>query len=145
MPIVLKSAWQPVLITAKKSARYSLVKTVKNDCDQERWECFWWPSFYRNILGFVITEITWSCFKHLFLNYEKGCTVGMLAAMDVAIARVVKALKQRGLYDNTIIIFSSDVRPLQWVFLFLIIGAWWLFPLITMTSRERVGLRVIVV
>ncbi|KAF8355488.1 sul-3 [Pristionchus pacificus] len=52
-------------------------------------------------------------------SYESHCTAfkpntlrrvycGMLAAMDVAIARVVKALKQRGLYDNTIIIFSSD-------------------------------------
>lgn len=33
----------------------------------------------------------------------------MLSAMDEAIGRVIQNLKDRGLYDNTVIIFSSDV------------------------------------
>uniref|UniRef100_A0A1I8A4Q1 Sulfatase domain-containing protein n=3 Tax=Steinernema glaseri TaxID=37863 RepID=A0A1I8A4Q1_9BILA len=37
---------------------------------------------------------------------RKYCAV--LAAMDDAIERVVRALKNRGLYENTVIIFSSD-------------------------------------
>lgn len=34
----------------------------------------------------------------------------MLHAMDEAIGRVVKSLKELGFYENTIIIFSSDVN-----------------------------------
>ncbi len=34
----------------------------------------------------------------------------MVTAMDDAVGRVVDALKETGAYDNTIIVFTSDVR-----------------------------------
>ena len=34
----------------------------------------------------------------------------MISAMDEAIGRIIKALKDTNHYDNSIIIFSTDVR-----------------------------------
>lgn len=33
----------------------------------------------------------------------------MVTGMDIAIGHVVSTLKEKGLYDNSIILFSSDV------------------------------------
>ena len=34
----------------------------------------------------------------------------MVSGLDIAIGQIVKKLKQEGLYENSIILFSSDVR-----------------------------------
>ena len=41
------------------------------------------------------------------LNFHQMISISF-QAMDAGIGRVVKALKQAGLYDNSIIVFSSD-------------------------------------
>ena len=54
----------------------------------------------------------------------------MVTAMDSAIGDTVKALKEFGLYNDTIIIFSADVRKLliHYVKLKQTFGPeWWLF------------------
>lgn len=37
--------------------------------------------------------------------------VGMVTAMDEAIGNISLALKAAGMYDDTVIVFTSDVRP----------------------------------
>lgn len=52
---------------------------------------------------------------------ERGIFSGMLTAMDFAIGRLVDYLKSANLYDNTVIVFTSDVGritaviPTKWV------------------------------
>jgi arylsulfatase A-like enzyme len=40
--------------------------------------------------------------------------LAMLASMDESIGQIVKWLKENKLYDNTMIIFSSDVSLILW-------------------------------
>ncbi|CAD5211875.1 unnamed protein product [Bursaphelenchus okinawaensis] len=44
----------------------------------------------------------------LFYDPRRQLYCGMLASMDDAVGRVINYLKARGLYENTVIIFSSD-------------------------------------
>ena len=37
---------------------------------------------------------------------------GMVTAMDDAIGNVTESLKRNGMFENTLIIFTADVRPL---------------------------------
>ena len=41
--------------------------------------------------------------------YERRIFSAMVTGLDRAIGRIVKALREEGLYDNSIILFSSDV------------------------------------
>ena len=41
--------------------------------------------------------------------YERRIFSAMVTGLDIAIGRIVKALREEGLYDNSIILFSSDV------------------------------------
>lgn len=62
------------------------------------------PKLREKIAGyFVVSEIWTIC--AMFALY-----LGMVNAMDRAIGKVVDELKELDLYENTIIIFSSDVR-----------------------------------
>ena len=45
-----------------------------------------------------------------FLAYQFYIYIGMVTAMDDAVGKVVEALKESGAYENTIIVFTSDVR-----------------------------------
>ena len=42
--------------------------------------------------------------------YERRVFSAMVSGLDIAIGQIVKKLKQEGLYENSIILFSSDVR-----------------------------------
>uniref|UniRef100_A0AC34QEQ5 Sulfatase N-terminal domain-containing protein n=1 Tax=Panagrolaimus sp. JU765 TaxID=591449 RepID=A0AC34QEQ5_9BILA len=42
------------------------------------------------------------------MNRHRHTYCGMLAAMDESFGQIVRFLKRAGLYDDTIIIFSSD-------------------------------------
>ncbi|ROT67034.1 hypothetical protein C7M84_014903 [Penaeus vannamei] len=42
------------------------------------------------------------------LDEDRRLLLGMVTALDEAVGRVVQALKDTGLYDNTVIVFSSD-------------------------------------
>ena len=42
--------------------------------------------------------------------YERRIFSAMVTGLDNAIGRIFKALREEGLYDNSIILFSSDVR-----------------------------------
>ena len=42
--------------------------------------------------------------------YERRIFSAMVTGLDKAIGRIVKALREEGLYENSIILFSSDVR-----------------------------------
>ena len=42
--------------------------------------------------------------------YERRIYSAMVSGLDIAIGQIVKKLKQEGLYENSIILFSSDVR-----------------------------------
>ncbi|XP_052277108.1 arylsulfatase J-like isoform X3 [Dreissena polymorpha] len=41
-------------------------------------------------------------------NYHRRLFAGMLAALDDAVGSVVNTLKARGMYDNTVIVFTTD-------------------------------------
>ena len=41
---------------------------------------------------------------------ERRIFSAMVSGLDIAIGQIVKKLKQEGLYENSIILFSSDVR-----------------------------------
>ena len=41
--------------------------------------------------------------------YERRIFSAMVTGMDIAIGNVVEKLREEGLYDNSIILFSSDV------------------------------------
>ena len=47
-------------------------------------------------------------FKDLKVSKERMLVLGMLAAMDEAVGKVVDALKRSGDFDNTFIIFTTD-------------------------------------
>ena len=52
--------------------------------------------------------------KTRFSNYHSTISfAGMITNVDVAIGKVVQALKRKGMYDNSVIMFSSDVSRLQ--------------------------------
>lgn len=40
--------------------------------------------------------------------------LGLVSGMDFVIGEIVKKLKDLGMYDNTYILFSSDVSILNW-------------------------------
>ena len=42
------------------------------------------------------------------MSEERMLVLGMLAAMDEAVGKVVDALKKSGDFDNTILIFTTD-------------------------------------
>ncbi|XP_042856677.1 arylsulfatase B-like [Penaeus japonicus] len=42
------------------------------------------------------------------LDEDRRLLLGMVTALDEAVGRVVQALKDAGLYDNTVVVFSSD-------------------------------------
>ena len=42
--------------------------------------------------------------------HERRIFSAMVSGLDIAIGQIVKKLKQEGLYENSIILFSSDVR-----------------------------------
>ena len=46
--------------------------------------------------------------------YERRLFSAMVTGLDIAIGRVVEALREKGLYDNSIILFSSDVSDQSW-------------------------------
>ena len=41
--------------------------------------------------------------------YERRIFSAMVTGLDIAIGRIINALREEGLYDNSIILFSSDV------------------------------------
>ena len=47
-------------------------------------------------------------FKDLKVSQERMLVLGMIAAMDEAVGKVVDALKRSGDFDNTFIIFTTD-------------------------------------
>ena len=47
-------------------------------------------------------------FKDLKVSQERLLVLGMLAAMDEAVGKVVDALKRSGDFNNTFIIFTTD-------------------------------------
>ncbi len=46
-------------------------------------------------------------FKHKIKNKERLSLAGMVSCLDEAIANVTQTLKETGLYNNTIMIFST--------------------------------------
>ena len=44
--------------------------------------------------------------------YERRMFSAMVSGLDIAIGQVVEKLKEEGLYEDSIILFSSDVRLL---------------------------------
>lgn len=44
--------------------------------------------------------------------YERRMFSAMVSGLDIAIGQVVEKLKEEGLYEDSIILFSSDVRIL---------------------------------
>lgn len=47
---------------------------------------------------------------------------GMVTAMDEAVGRVVAALKSSGHYNNSVIVFTTDVSGMVWYYsLFFVI------------------------
>ena len=49
-----------------------------------------------------------SKFKDLKVDQERMLVLGMIAAMDEAVGKVVDALKRSGDFNNTFIIFTTD-------------------------------------
>ena len=47
-------------------------------------------------------------FKDLKVSQERMLVLGMIAAMDEAVGKVVDALKRTGDFNNTFIIFTTD-------------------------------------
>ena len=46
-------------------------------------------------------------------KYERRMFSAMVSGVDIAIGRIVDQLKQEGLYEDSIILFSSDVSLLM--------------------------------
>ena len=46
--------------------------------------------------------------KYPELNKHKATYLGMITGIDDSVKQVTEALKDKGMYENTIIIFSSD-------------------------------------
>lgn len=44
---------------------------------------------------------------------------GMVTAMDEAVGRVVAALKSSGHYNNSVIVFTTDVSGMMWDYISL--------------------------
>jgi arylsulfatase A-like enzyme len=53
-------------------------------------------------------EANIAAYNGVFENAEKRTYAAMLTALDTQVGRIVEALKTRGMYENTIIFFSSD-------------------------------------
>ena len=47
-------------------------------------------------------------FKDIKVSQERMLVLGMIAAMDEAVGKVVDALKRSGDFNNTLIIFTTD-------------------------------------
>ena len=41
------------------------------------------------------------------------CTVGLVSALDDIVGETIQSLKDAGMYNNSIIVFTSDVSPTQ--------------------------------
>ena len=41
------------------------------------------------------------------------CTVGSVSALDDIVGETIKSLKDAGMYNNSVIVFTSDVSPTQ--------------------------------
>ena len=54
------------------------------------------------------------CGLSFIFSIESFKLLGMLAAMDFSISRVVQYLKDEGYYEDTVIVFTSDVSLLLW-------------------------------
>ena len=50
-------------------------------------------------------------YREMGLHEHNALTFGMIAAIDYNVGRVLKALKERALEENTIVIFMSDNGP----------------------------------
>ena len=52
-------------------------------------------------------------FEDLYPGEEdpsRKTTLGMISAMDAAVGELIETLKESGRYENTLIVFTSDVR-----------------------------------
>ena len=41
------------------------------------------------------------------------CTVGLVSALDDIVGETIKSLKAAAMYNNSVIVFTSDVSPTQ--------------------------------
>jgi len=68
-----------------------------------------WVDYYREKFG---TEQPYSGDKGYFPNqYPKATYAAMISYLDENVGKLVALLKEKGLYENTIIMFSSDNGP----------------------------------
>jgi phosphoglycerol transferase MdoB-like AlkP superfamily enzyme len=76
-----------------------MLQKIQSSSSHKRRNCFFLLQVPQKYVDAHCTHIA---------DADRRTKCGMIVAMDEAVANVTQALQQRGLMDNTLIVFSSD-------------------------------------